>query len=577
MRESVNRGEEEEAVRPAAEPLCFAGFVLDLEACTLARETGEAMVLTRGEFALLRAFVARPGRVLSRDALLSATANRPLEPFDRSIDMLVGRLRRKIEPDPKEPRLIVTVPGEGYRFDGKPIRAAARFDAESSNASGVQGGPDAVEPRPRPRRVAFLLAGLALVTLALTAIGLWPIVALRNASTIDPPRVAVLPFANLSGDPAMDYLGPGLAMEVTTLLASYPGVSAVAPPTMSQGAAIDVVRLAKDLKARFVLHGGVHRLPDRLRVTAQLYDGETGAAIWGDQIDVAGADPLRLQEEIAGRIYDSVAGFRGSIRHGEERGAWAKSSMALGEYDYYLRGLQVYMRFTLDDALKARAIWREGLDRYPDSALLKIKLAWTHHYAVMNEASADPRADIEQAWRYVQAASAKDTLSPLETWLAHELKAFLYQWRDNDFIRSVAEARAAVALVPNDPMSRNNLSWVLANAGLGEEAIAWARMGLEHHQNPPSWFRGNLAWAYYVSGRNQDALEILRDLPDDFMAMRVAAQIQLGQVDVARAAVADYLKRGGRDTVAQEALYPQVEPARTQFLEALRKAGFPET
>ena len=96
----------------------FAGLVLDLDACMLARDSGEAIPLTRGELAVLRMFVARPGRVISRDTLLDAFANRRFEPFDRSIDVLVGRLRRKIEADPKEPRLIVTVPGEGYRFDG---------------------------------------------------------------------------------------------------------------------------------------------------------------------------------------------------------------------------------------------------------------------------------------------------------------------------------------------------------------------------------------------------------------------------------------------------------------------------
>jgi DNA-binding winged helix-turn-helix (wHTH) protein len=102
----------------ATSPVRFAGLVLDLDACTLARELGDAIPLTHSELALLRLFVSRPGRVLSRDAILSAVANRPFEPFDRSVDALVVRLRRKIEADPKSPPLIVTVPGEGYRFDG---------------------------------------------------------------------------------------------------------------------------------------------------------------------------------------------------------------------------------------------------------------------------------------------------------------------------------------------------------------------------------------------------------------------------------------------------------------------------
>src|ERR1700722_11333658 len=85
----------------AASQVRFAGLVFDLDACALARESGEAIPLTRGEFRLLRLFVSRPGRVLSRDAILEAVANRPLELFDRSVDALVGRLRRKIEPTPR--------------------------------------------------------------------------------------------------------------------------------------------------------------------------------------------------------------------------------------------------------------------------------------------------------------------------------------------------------------------------------------------------------------------------------------------------------------------------------------------
>jgi pimeloyl-ACP methyl ester carboxylesterase/DNA-binding winged helix-turn-helix (wHTH) protein len=96
----------------------FAGLVLNLDACTLACDSGDTIPLTRGEFALLRMFVTKPGRVISRNILLDAFTNRHFEPFDRSIDVLVGRLRKKIEADPKRPRLIVTVPGEGYRFDG---------------------------------------------------------------------------------------------------------------------------------------------------------------------------------------------------------------------------------------------------------------------------------------------------------------------------------------------------------------------------------------------------------------------------------------------------------------------------
>jgi DNA-binding response OmpR family regulator len=114
-----------------ARPLRFSSLVLDLDACMLAHQSGEPIPLTHGEFALLRVFVTRPGRVLSRDTLLSALGDRRFEPFDRSVDVLAGKLRRRIEIDPKLPQLIITVRGEGYRFDGLKRVGGAQLELPS--------------------------------------------------------------------------------------------------------------------------------------------------------------------------------------------------------------------------------------------------------------------------------------------------------------------------------------------------------------------------------------------------------------------------------------------------------------
>ncbi len=159
-------GEGVKSSRGAKAPVRFAGLILDLDACTLARESGDTIPLTPGEFTLLRAFVSRPGRVLSRDTLLDATFHRQFEPFDRSVDVLVGRLRPKVESDPKEPRLIVTVPGEGYRFDGltkssRAALAAGALVAEIHRDEGVRrsdGAKVGDESASAARRLAAVLA-----------------------------------------------------------------------------------------------------------------------------------------------------------------------------------------------------------------------------------------------------------------------------------------------------------------------------------------------------------------------------------------------------------------------------------
>lgn len=96
----------------------FAGWTLDLDMRRLVSETGEDVRLTRGEFELLAALTAHPGRVLTRDNLLDYLNHREWDPSDRTVDVLIGRLRRKIEDDPKDPSMIVTVHGVGYVFTG---------------------------------------------------------------------------------------------------------------------------------------------------------------------------------------------------------------------------------------------------------------------------------------------------------------------------------------------------------------------------------------------------------------------------------------------------------------------------
>ena len=94
----------------------FSGWRLDLDRRELRGADGVMVPLSGGEFALLAAFATHAGRVLSRDQLLDLARGRDAQPFDRSIDVQVSRLRRKIEPDPKQPALIKTVRGGGYMF-----------------------------------------------------------------------------------------------------------------------------------------------------------------------------------------------------------------------------------------------------------------------------------------------------------------------------------------------------------------------------------------------------------------------------------------------------------------------------
>jgi DNA-binding winged helix-turn-helix (wHTH) protein len=118
----IAAGRGSEAATPTT-VLQFEGRSLDLAGRALIDENGREIPLTHAEFELLALFARCSGRVLSRDQLRNGISGRDHEPYDRSIDMLVARLRRKIEPNAKSPRFILTTPGVGYKFAARVLRA----------------------------------------------------------------------------------------------------------------------------------------------------------------------------------------------------------------------------------------------------------------------------------------------------------------------------------------------------------------------------------------------------------------------------------------------------------------------
>lgn len=581
------------ALRPEADPppqpvLRFGGYTLDLDGHALTVADGTPVALTPSEFALLRELVRRPGRVLSRDQLGRALAGREAEPYERGIDMLVARLRRKIEKDAKHPCLVTTVQGAGYKF-------AARLEADSLTETPVtlepddgpaEGRPETLEPGPDARAGPTLVqrsvglygVGRAVVvlTVMVAALGgwwLWP----RPPSDPTPPAIAVLPFANLSGDAGLAYFGPGVAADIATMLSTFPGLHVVTTSGLPPSGTSRVQEVARATGARYVLEGGVLKASDKVRITAQLTDAATGASVWASRYDESGADPVALEAGVADRIYDSLAGLAGLVHQEQERGAWAKSAPSLTEYDHYLRGAASYFRFDTEGNARARQVWYGGLRAFPGSALLRTKLAWTYEQDVVERRSDNPARDIARAWALGREADAIAGKSRHAEWVNHWLMAYLYEWHGDDFDRAAAEAEATIRMVPYDALSRAGLSFYLANAGRLDEAIEWASWAIRREQHPPAWWGANLAWAYYLAGRYPEALTALGDNGPRFPQQLATIYVRLGRLEEARAVVAEWRRTNPSGTVATEAFYwPARSNLKQGFLDDLQTAGVPE-
>jgi adenylate cyclase len=219
--------------------------------------------------------------------------------------------------------------------------------------------------QPRSSKAALRRRWMIVAAAAAVAIGsgaLWsvyprgaggPVDSTQRQSLAAAPSVAVLPFTNVSGDPALDYFADGVTETLTAGLSRSPALRVIARTSAAayKGKAIDVRQIGRELGAQYVLEGSVQKGAERVRIVAQLIDAATGDHVWADRHDGEAVDALALQDQVADRVIGSVAGNHGLIRKKEYEQAWGKESASLDEYDYFLRGQDLIERFTEEDTL----------------------------------------------------------------------------------------------------------------------------------------------------------------------------------------------------------------------------------
>ena len=519
----------------------FADHTLDIDRREL-RCGSKPIAIEPQVFDLLVYLVQNRDRVVSKDDLIASIWHGRIV-SDSALTSRINAARNAIGDSGKEQKLIRTIARKGLRFVG-----AVRTQTNGAEPTQTATPPsDEIHEEPRP---ALPLP--------------------------DRPAIAVLPFTNMTGDPAQEYFSDGISEDIITALSKLRWFFVIARNSsfIYKDKAVHMKQIAEELGVGYVVEGSVRRGGERVRITAQLNDVATGSHLWAERYDRDLADVFAVQDEITEAI---VAAIEPQLYAAENFRAKRKPPDSMDAWDLVMRALSHYWRVTRQDNVVAQALLEKAtaIDQNYGQALGV--LAATHTFSA-HMGWADMAIVTPIAERAALAAILADGEDP---WAHYALGCvYLFARRFDD---SLAEFELALRLNPNFSLAQGYYGLTLSYCGRWEEANVAARRALRLSPRDPfsAVYYGIAAYAQFVGHNYEEAIRLsregLRQRSDFVGAHRVltAAAGMAGQTVIAAVALQE-LRRAQPNislTWIESQMPIKLEADREHYLEGFRRAG----
>lgn len=398
----------------------------------------------------------------------------------------------------------------------------------------------------------------------------------------DKPSIAVLPFANLSGDPEQEYFSDGITEDIITGLSRFSMLFVITYHSSFafKGQAIEIKDIGEKLGVRYIVEGSVRKAAHRLRITAQLIDAATGAQIWAERYDRPLEDTFEVQDEVTNAI---VATLPGQIQSVVFKRTGKKRTESMTAYDCLLRGNWHYHLFTRDDILEARRLYQNAIEIDPQFAQAYSRLADTYNSLTTSgwETNATLKETLEAARKAV-ALDSGDNWARLALAWAH--------LRGQEFDEAEEQFEKALVLNRNDA---DCICWV-ANGfvclGRAQDGLDLIREAIRLNPLHSNVYHSVLGNAQYFTGHFEDAVREFKQCEEvgNFNHANLAAAYgQVGRIHEAKTEAIRFVKVRRKQLEARgehapasnfELATPKIKRFRRQaerylFLDGLRKAG----
>ncbi|HSM30683.1 MAG TPA: winged helix-turn-helix domain-containing protein [Woeseiaceae bacterium] len=516
----------------------FESFTLDTDRFEL-RDAGEPVILEPQVLALIALLVENRDRMVSKDELIEVIWNGRIV-SESAISSRIKKARRALRDSGNEQRLIRTVHGKGFRFVGESV------------------GAESDSPSPTPA-VPSITAG-----------------------TSARPRVVILPFANLSGDPDQEYFSDAITQDLITNLSKHRWIEVVARNSAFgyKGKPVDWQQLVDELGVSYIVEGSVRRAGDRIRATAQLVDAISKRQIWADRYDRDLEDVFAVQDEITAKI---AARLEPEIGAFERRKVTKTPPRDLRAWDCYHLGIARFFKFTADDNLEAQRLLQKSRELDPRFGEAH---AWWAYAVILGMVywDTEPTTELLDA---ALAATQRALQLDDQNAVFYALKARV-QLARCEYQSALIENNIAIELNPTFAAAYCGLADSLAYEGHYEESIRQFEHALELSPNDPQrWaFLTYGALAHIFKGDYPTALEWTDragEIPNcQFWthAHRAVALAYLGKTDEARHEIEQVKRERPQFSIefARNKLFFIKDKGQLDgYLEGLRRAGVPAT
>jgi adenylate cyclase len=389
------------------------------------------------------------------------------------------------------------------------------------------------------------------------------------------PAIAILPFANMSGDVEQDYFADGVTEDIITELSRFPNLLVIARNSSFtyKGRATKVQEVGRDLGVDYVVEGSMRKAGKRVRVTVQLVDAASGSHLWAERYDRELVDIFDLQDEITRSI---VAILPGRLESAALERIKRKPPEDMAAYDFLLACKEHHHRVTKEDNAEAMRLVEKAIALDPEFAQAYAWKACTIGQAAGRGFAADP-----DALRKVGAVAIQRALSLDENDV--ECRRILCEiaMLQRDWGKAELHHARAFALNPNDPRLLTQRGELLFWMGRAADGVGWIEQAMRLDPYNAETRAHLLGRALMAAGRHEQALAAYRRLatPDTAQRADMAACLALlGRTTEARAEVVEILRAKPAFSIKEyvSALLFDDEANRAPWREGLAKAGLPQ-